>query len=308
MAWHLNLGIDKDVLRDTAPEQREPELFRFDMLGVMIILVAFIAFGASVVYLLLISHHWALSLGTGALIGLMVFNLYRLMLVTSINAYHTELGEFQSDHERLYRHVGPRQAAGLDEATIRELVGQQKTALRSLAMEDKGYRHDNAQMATFLIKLTILVLFALVFATGMELFVFRAQLNEAFAGIREVYAARPESWILRAALRPPDEGRFFLLDCHSILFAVDVLKLGLGPAKILIDLAVIAIFTIPLVLTYRSHELINSAYVREQALQELSISHYHYLKTQVLCRELGEEIAAEDLAGRVLRDKTTLRT
>ena len=28
MAWHLNLGIDKDVLRDTAPEQREPELFR----------------------------------------------------------------------------------------------------------------------------------------------------------------------------------------------------------------------------------------------------------------------------------------
>ena len=34
----------------------------------------------------------------------------------------------------------------------------------------------------------------------------------------------------------------------------------------------------------------------------------HYLKTQVLCRELGEEIAAEDLAGRVLRDKTTLRT
>jgi hypothetical protein len=40
----------------------------------------------------------------------------------------------------------------------------------------------------------------------------------------------------------------------------------------------------------------------------LSISHYHYLKTQVLCRDLGEEIAAEDLAGRVLRDKTTLRT
>lgn len=303
MAWHLNLGIDKRVLRNTNPAQRDTELFKFNMLGLMIILVALIAFGSSVVYLLLISHRLILSLCLGLLIGLMVFNLYRLILVTSINAYHTELGEFQSDHERLFKHVGPAQAGGLDEEAIQELVAQRISALRNLALEDKGYRHDNAQMATFLIKLLILALFALVFATGLELFVFRNQLNNAFEAIRQVYATRPESWIVRSALRPPDEGGFFLLECQSLLFAIDILKLGLGPVKILIDLSVTGIFTIPLILTYRSYELIDSAYVREQALQEMGISYYHYLKTQAFCHQLDTRYVSEDLHARL--NKTT---
>ncbi len=299
MAWHLNLGIDKRVLRNTDPTERDAELFKFNMLGLMIILVALIAFGSSIVYLLLISHNLVLSACLGLLIGLMVFNLYRLMLVTSINAYHTELGEFQSDHERLFKHIGPAQAAGLDEETIQELVLQRISALRSLALEDKGYRHDNAQMATFLIKLLILALFALVFATGLELFVFRNQLNGAFEAIRQVYAARPDSWIIQGALRPPDAGGFFLIECQSVLFAIDVLKLGLGPVKILIDLAVVGIFVIPLILTYRSYELIDSAYVREQALQEMGISYYHYLKTQAFCHQISTQSASEDLHARL---------
>lgn len=296
---HLNLGIDKHVLKDTDEAIREAELRRFDLLSMMLVLVAFVAALAAWVFVLLIAHSLLVATALGTLVGLLIYNLYRIMLVTSINAYHTPLWEVQKNHEQLYQHIHVAHAAAFDEADIREMVEQRRQELRRLANDSQGYRHDNGQMVTLLLKLGVLAFMALVFATGLELFIFRNQLNESFDAIRSIYTAQPDTWIVRSALSVPAYADFSLLECNSVLFAIDVLRLGLGGWKVVIDLLVVALFIIPLILTYRSHEVIDSVYVREQALQEISISHLHYLSTQAACYKIEQELAEQDLARRI---------
>lgn len=296
---HLNLGIDKHVLKDTDEAIREAELRRFDLLSMMLVLVAFVAALAAWVFVLLIAHSLLVATALGTLVGLLIYNLYRIMLVTSINAYHTPLWEVQKNHEQLYQHIHVAHAAAFDEADIREMVEQRRQELRRLANDSQGYRHDNGQMVTLLLKLGILAFMALVFATGLELFIFRNQLNESFDAIRSIYTAQPDTWIVRSALSVPAYADFSLLECNSVLFAIDVLRLGLGGWKVVIDLLVVALFIIPLILTYRSHEVIDSVYVREQALQEISISHLHYLSTQAACYKIEQELAEQALARRI---------
>jgi|GEM_PF-4128751 len=293
---HLNLGIDKKVLQHIDEATREAELARFDLLGIMLLLVSTVAGLAGWVFVLLIAHSLLVASAMGVLIGLLIFNLYRMMLVTSINAYHTPLWEVQRNHELLYQHIHVAHAAAFDEADIREMVAQRRQQLRQLTSGSQSYRHDNAQMVNLLLKMVILAIMALVFATGLELFIFRNQLNESFEAIRQVYATEPDSWIVRSALAIPSYADFSLLECNSVLFAIDVLRIGLGGWKTGIDLLVVLLFIIPLILTYRSHEIIDSLYVREQALSEISISHLHYLSTQVACYQIEQELASQDLS------------
>jgi hypothetical protein len=99
-------------------------------------------------------------------------------------------------------------------------------------------------------------------------------------------------------LVPPNGGEFKLFHCSSLLLIIDVLKAGLGYWKIVLDLLVLAIFLLPLVLIFKSREIQLGYYIRELALHEVSISFYHYLKSQKRCVEILNEVNSQDLVER----------
>ena len=66
--------------------------------------------------------------------------------------------------------------------------------------------------------------------------------------------------------------------------------MGLGWWKTAVDIVFVLIFTIPLLLTYRSRRIFDSYYVRELALHEITISHYHHLMTEDACKHIEREL------------------
>jgi hypothetical protein len=56
---------------------------------------------------------------------------------------------------------------------------------------------------------------------------------------------------------------------------------------------------LPLILIFKSKEILNGDYVKELVLHEISISFYHFLKTQKSCSDKMQELKNENLEERL---------
>ena len=63
----------------------------------------------------------------------------------------------------------------------------------------------------------------------------------------------------------------------------------------LIDLIFMVVFLLPLIIVFKSKEIKQSEYVRELALSELTITFYHYMHTQKLCKKILNEIKTTEI-------------
>jgi serine/threonine protein kinase len=96
-------------------------------------------------------------------------------------------------------------------------------------------------------------------------------------------------------LNPANGSSFSVLNTNSLLLALEILSKGLGYWKVLIDFIFILIFLLPLIIVIKSKEIKQSEYVRELALSELSITFYHYLHTQKLCKKIERDIKSNEI-------------
>jgi hypothetical protein len=110
-----------------------------------------------------------------------------------------------------------------------------------------------------------------------------------------LYSAKNETWIVENMLTPASGTDFYIVNTNSLLLSLDILGQGLGYWKLLIDLIFITIFLLPLVIVFKSKEIKQSEYVRELALSELTITLYHYIHAQKLCRIILNEIKATEI-------------
>jgi hypothetical protein len=141
----------------------------------------------------------------------------------------------------------------------------------------------------------ILTIIALVFANGLELFLFNNQINEVLNDLLRLYTAKNETWLVENLLNPANGSSFSVLNTNSLLLALEILSKGLGYWKVLIDFIFILIFLLPLIIVIKSKEIKQSEYVRELALSELSITFYHYLHTQKLCKKIERDIKSNEI-------------
>ena len=289
MAGMHNILIDERLFKKVDPEIRKKEIFVFSCLSAMVIILALLSGLSTFVYISIVFKNYLIGGFSAAFITLVMFNLIRLMIITSLNAYHTKLGSYHLDHTIIYDKIKFDKKNEEEDIKIQEAVYDKKENLRNLSMTKGNYKPDTAQRITFLFKVFSLSFLALIFATGIEILIFSAQLNESFADIRTVLANNPDSWVYSKALNP-ELGNFLIINTHSILLAIDVLYSGLGWIKYLIDAIFILLFIIPIVIIYRSKKVYESSYIKELALHEISISYYHHLHTERYCEILHENI------------------
>lgn len=298
MAWHLQIGVDRALLKKVDPAQNERQTYILSALSMMLVVVALICFFSTVIYTLVIFHNWIIAIGVGVFLSLVVFNLYRLFVMTALDVSGTSLEEFYLDHEKHYAeyHEIGSDVTKFSDEQIMEITSLSKEKLRDKTeINSKGNPLSFSHVLTMVFRVGILSIIALIFATGIELYIFKNQINDALVQLKQYYITSGETWMVENILSPAPNDEFYIFNTNSLLLAVDILERGLGNWKILIDIVFLIIFLIPLAMVFKSKELKESEYIRELALSEITISFYHYLHSQRICQNILKEIRNKEI-------------
>jgi hypothetical protein len=294
MAWHLQLGFDERIMQKVDSRQLDRQKFVFSTLTLMLMAIGSLVFFSSLVYSIILFHNWLVALAIGLFLSLVVFNIYRFLIVSSVNAGYTGLATFLKNHELAYlEHLNNEEDfSSFSEAQIQHLVNSRKDYLRSLfPLSESSTNTANLGFWTMLVRVSMIAIIALVFATGLELFLFRGPINETLDAVKWLLAKdQPDSYLLLEVLTPREGQGFIWLNSNSLLYLIQVITAALGHWKLVLDVFFLLFFLMPLFLIFRSREILFGSYVQELALHEIAISHYHFLKTQKFCNQISEDI------------------
>jgi hypothetical protein len=298
MSWHLQIGVDRDLLKKVDPKQNERQTFILSSLSIMLVIISLICFFSSIVYTLIVFHNWWIAIGVGFFLALVVFNLYRLFVMTALDVSGTSLEEYYINHEKHYseHHEIGCDMLNVSDEKIQEVVATSKEKLREKSQMDIGRKQlQFSDILTMTLRVVILSIIALVFATGIELFIFKNQINDVLEQLKNQYIIHGETWMVENILTPSPNDQFYIFNANSLLLAIDILERGLGYWKVVMDIIFLVIFLIPLALVFKSKEIKQSEYMRELALSEITITFYHYLHTQKLCQKIIQEVKNKEI-------------
>jgi len=296
MSWQLQLGIDTNLLKKADPVLRDRQIRMLSILSIMLIVIGLICTISTVVFTLLIFHHWLIAIVSGLFMGLVAFNLYRLLVMTAMDASGTVLGDYMRDHEKhIYEQVD-REAdlRTVSEERILDMVVLAKQQLREKPVLDKlKSGQQTATILTMFLRVIMLCIMALIFAAGIEILLFKEQINAVFETLKGIYLQGGDRWMVEQVLTPPAGDQFYIIHANSLLLILDVLTEGLGYWKLLLDLLFMILFLIPLAIVFRSRELAGGEYIKEWVLSAVSISYYHHLTTNKYCQQLATRFKEE---------------
>ena len=291
MPLSQQIGIDKDIMQKLPSEVVQRQLFIFNGISLMLLVIGLISAVSATVYSLILFHQWFIAIGVGIFIGMVVFNLYRLFLMTGLDLKGSTLAHYHIKHENLYKEHNLHQLEGTAYQHPDEILKGWAQAAKD-KLRDKISINPAAPRNAFTIAVRVFVmaLLAVIFANGLEILMFSQQINLALAELKPILQQQPNDWTYTHILTPTANEPFILINANSLLLTFDTLAAGLGKWKLLLDVMVLAIYMIPLLVIYRSTEIRHGAYVQELALHEISKTTYHYLITQKYCHIFQEQI------------------
>lgn len=291
MAWQLQLGIDIDLLKKTDAAVRDRQIRILSILSIMLILIGLLCTFSTIIYVLIIFHNWFIAIGSGFFMGLVSFNLYRLLVMTAMDGSGTVLGEYMSDHEKhILEHIDhDTDISGLSDTAILEKSAVAKQQLREKPLEEKiRSSTDVSVVLTMALRVVILSILALIFAGGIEIFIFKDPINTVLSQMKAIYASAGDTWMVEQVLTPAPDDEFYIIQSNSLLMVLEVLDRGLGAWKAVIDLLFLILFLIPLAIVFRSKEVYRGEYMKEFVLSSVTISFYHYMGTRKYCQKLND--------------------
>ncbi len=283
------IGIDSDIMQKLPADVVKRQVFIFNGISLMLLVVGLISALSATVYALILFHSWLIAIGVGIFIGAVVFNLYRLFLMTGLDLKGSTLAHYHTKHENHYREHNLYALDGTAYQHADEVLkGWAVTAKDKLRSKIEVNPTAPRSLFTIAVRVFVMALLAVIFANGLEILMFSQQINMALADLKQVLPA--EDWTNKYILTPDPEDPFILINANSLLLTFDALASGLGKWKLWMDIMVLAIYMIPLLVIYRSQEVRHGAYVQELALHEINKTTYHYLITQKYCHVIFTEI------------------
>lgn len=294
MNWYRLIGVDDKVLANVDPQHNERQSYILSMIGIMITVIPIICFLSTIVLAAPIFQSWIIGILIGIFLGLVVFNLYRMFVMTALDVSGTSLEEY---HTHFEKHFEANIDINQDYSKLNdeELIAISKESiikLRKKTSIDSGhYKITFEHLLTMMFRVIILSIIAILFASGIELFLFKNQINSTIQEVINLYKTQNNTEALKVYFDNNGEGLIF--KTNSILFLMQVLIKGLGIWKFIIDIVVITIFLTPLAIIFKSMELKKSEYVQELALYEIEFTFLHYLRTQKYCSEMKKKLSIE---------------
>ena len=183
----------------------------------------------------------------------------------------------------------------INDLEIQNRVNKKKQELRLLSYNSQPLTSNYISVIiSICIRFLYLGVIAYIFAFGLEIYIFKDQINEVLLETKALLSTEnPTSFLIQSINVDPGHSFIEYIHSNSLLFVIEILTNGLGNIKYIIDGIIILIFIGPALLHLTSSEILKGAYVKELAIHEISISHYHYLKTQKLCKLILERYIHE---------------
>jgi len=296
MDWNSQIGFDKTIMNKVDDNNFKRQKFIYSAIEIMLLTISILVFISSVVYSTIIFNNWFISITSSIFLSLVIFNIYRFLIITSINAQNSTIGEYLINHENHYYDfkflTDRNEIYNMNEEQIKNIVYNRKNNLRLKFKEDNSNNYKmTASSLSFIIRIVIIIVIALLFSTGIELFIFQKSINFTLNEIVEKLKVQdPDSWMLNNILLPENGKQFIFFKSSSLLMVIEILESGLRNFKVVLDLILLLIFIMPLILISKSKEIKNGEYVKELALHEISISFYHFLISQKQCQSILDNL------------------
>ena len=229
MGWHKHIGVDTDLLKKVDPKHSERQTFILSNLTLMLFVITGICFISSVVFSLIIFHNWLIAIVTGVFLAFVVFNLYRLFVMTALDVSESSLESYYLEHEKHYsEHIElDADFSEYSDEKINGIVNEAKNKLREKTEMNYPSSNSTRHPLTMTLRVTILSIIALVFCNGMELLIFKNQINDVLGDLFTLYAAKNETWIVENMLTPASGTDFYIVNTNSLILSLDILGLSL---------------------------------------------------------------------------------
>lgn len=300
MNLRYSIGYDEDIMSQVDVKESSRQIFIYMILSYMLIIISFLVFFATINLTSLFARNSFIVFGLSTLIALVFYNIYKYIIVTSTNASNTLLSDYLKHHELVYmdsiiRNHNDISTYLTNDLEIQNQVNRKKQELRLLSHNTKPLTNNYISVIiTICIRFLYLGVLAYIFAFGLEIYMFKDQINEVLLETKALLSSEnPTSFLIQSINVNPDHSFIEYIHSNSLLLVVEILTNGLGNTKYIIDGIIILIFIGPALLHLTSSEISKGAYVKELAIHEIAISHYHYLKTQKLCKLILERYIDE---------------
>jgi hypothetical protein len=283
-------GIRKELLSRLPEEVARRQTFIYNMLGLMLIVLALLGAASGLIYGLVLFNHWGLAIACGIFLGGVFFLLLQLLLFLSLQTRYRSLKEQLANMESLYDdYKGLNMSTISDEEALEIVSNYRLTASASqIKTEPNPFHLSQLLISASIVSLALLLSF--IVASAIEIWMFRNSLNEKFHEIKhstelnhlakDYQQQRNTSfneqkmeayWTLKMVDNSAGES-FKLIHCHSILMTFDVLMAGIGKTKVLIDLLFACVFLIPYILVKKSDEISGGELLKQVTIDSISTS------------------------------------
>jgi hypothetical protein len=98
MAWHLQLGFDERIMQKVDAKQSVRQRYVFSVLSIMLFSIGVLIFVSTLIFMTIVFQNLVLAICVGLFLAIIIFNIYRFLIVSSVNASYSGLAETQSNH------------------------------------------------------------------------------------------------------------------------------------------------------------------------------------------------------------------
>jgi len=289
MNIEIFLGLQEAHFTQVGKEDSRRQKKIYSLLVVFEFLLATLSGLAAFTFTSTIFHSIFIGLVVAVAFSLIVFNLINLVLLATLNPLDDFLYKNWINKKYSIKDLDDEKIASLKtNAEVDSFLFDLKKNIR--AHSEVFIPRKASFIFVFLRNLLlifILGLIGLIVANGLELFLFRNQINET---IKELLASQTilDAWVRQNLLEPEQGTEFILINSNSLLLNLELLSKGLGNWKWFLDFLVIFLFLLPYIIMYRSPEILKGIYQRELVLHQIEISNRHYIRTRQKIMETKE--------------------
>lgn len=288
-------GMRKNLLHQVSIENAKRQIFIFNLLAVMLIVLSIFGAAAGLIYALVIFNNWIIAISCAVFIGLIFFLLLQLIHFLSLQTLYKEIKNQLSNMESIYEQYKHQDLSAISDEEVLEIVTQYRMSMRknNLIVEPAGFNFSQLFISSLFI--SILLICSILVSSALQIWMYRHTLNNTFEEIKnkqeilelaQTYKNQDHpsfleqkmeaDWTLRM-LNPAKGQEFKFINCQSILMTFDILFTGLGKTKIIIDLLFSFMFLIPYLIIKRSKEISGGELLKEASIEAVSTSFLMFL-------------------------------
>ena len=288
-------GIREEYLKNSSEAQSKRQIYIYNLLTVMLLFLTLLIFLAGLVYGLVIFQHWVTALALGFVLAAVTFNLLLLSLFLNLRSGYSGLNDQEIDMESVFHEYRQKDLSSESDEKLQKIVEEFSFNLSKENEIPDGGKFHWSNIVKSSIKVGLIMIIAIIVSRGLQLFLFRNQLNYTIEQVVNSSVIKEQSekksqalganeqserarWVLEMCAPDPESHSF--ISCKSIILAFELLESSSDRFLIFIDVLFVVLFLIPFVMIQKGKEFRDGDYLREVVLNNIKVSLMHFLVTQ----------------------------